>query len=464
MFIKAMRYFKQKHSVFSYSFCSFKTDNRNKNAVRINTSCSYKILDVMKRIVPVVLLLSILTVQIKAQVVSQWRGLDRTGIYHEENLLNKWPDNGPELLWSARGIGEGYSSASVTEDAIYMSGLIDTMEYLSALDLDGNQLWQTEFGPGWNTSFNLSRSTPTVINGSVYVVSGQGHLACINAGSGEISWKLDAYKKFEGEWDIWGVAESILYHDGKVFYTPCGERTTMVALDARSGSTVWESPAFPDSSAYVSPILINHAGRDMIVSVTSNYIFALDPGNGDIIWKKTYSDIYPPEEHPDFPISNTNSPLYHDGQIYVTSGYNHVGVMFRLTEDGSDANLIWTDSTLDVHHGGVVLVNGCIYGSNWLHNGNGNWCCIDWETGETMYESSWKNKGSVIAADNHLYCYEEKTGHLALVEPTTDEFTIVSSFRPFKNGWPHWSHLVIRNGVLYVRYMDVLKAYILSEK
>jgi len=259
------------------------------------------------------------------------------------------------------------------------------------------------------------------------------------------------------------VAESILYHDGKVFYTPCGQKTTMVALDAESGSTVWESLSISDSSAYVSPILINYAGRDMIVSLTSNYIFAIDPENGTIIWKKAYSDIQPPEGNPYFRISNTNSPIYYEGHIYITSGYNHGGAMFKLSEDGSDADLIWTDSTLDVHHGGAVLLNGYIYGSNWLHNGNGNWCCIKWETGETMYESSWINKGSVIAAENRLFCYEEKTGHIALVEPNVDDFTIISTFRPFEKGWPHWAHLVIRDGVMYVRYKDVLNAYMIAE-
>ena len=256
----------------------------------------------MKRILQSVALSAIIIGQIHAQSISEWRGDERTGIYYDETLLDKWPENGPELIWAIDGIGEGYSSASVTEDAIFLTGLKDTMEYVTALDLDGNQLWQTEFGPGWITNFNASRSTPTVVNGYVYVIGGQGHLACINSKTGNIVWRLDAYNKFEGEWDIWGVAESPLYHDGKIFYTPCGERTTMVALDAITGETVWESVSLPDSSAYVSPILINYREREMIVSVTSNYIITVDPENGDIIWKKTYSDIYPPVEHPDFPI------------------------------------------------------------------------------------------------------------------------------------------------------------------
>ena len=417
----------------------------------------------MRKIIQLLVLSLFIACQSQTSEISQWRGYGRTGIYHGEDLLDDWPEDGPMLLWSANGIGEGFSSASVTEDAIYLTGLIDTLEYVTALDLDGNRLWQTAFGPGWTTSFASSRSTPTVVNGRIYIASGQGHVACIDSKSGDILWHLDAYNQFNGEWDIWGVAESLLYHKGRIFYTPCGERTTMVALDAESGETIWESPSLPDSSAYVSPILIKYGNREMIISVTSNYIIAVDPAKGDILWRITYSDIHPPVEHPDFPISNTNTPLYHKGRIYVTSGYNHVGVMLKITEKGDSAELIWTDSTLDVHHGGVVLLDGCIYGSNWLHNGKGNWCCIDWKTGETMFEAEWKNKGSIIAADNKLYCYEERTGFIALIEPATDSFNIISTFRPFLEGWPHWSHPVIRNGILYVRYEDILKAYHIAD-
>ena len=123
----------------------------------------------MKRIFHLVVLSVLITGQNKAQQISQWRGDNRTGIYNDENLLEEWPESGPELLWSVNGIGEGYSSASVTEDAIYLTGLIDTIEYVTALDLGGKQLWQTEFGPGWITSFELSRSTPTSLPASTTV-------------------------------------------------------------------------------------------------------------------------------------------------------------------------------------------------------------------------------------------------------------------------------------------------------
>ena len=53
---------------------------------------------------------------------SGFRGPERNGIYNEKGLLKTWPSSGPELLWEATGIGKGQSSATVTDDAIYITG------------------------------------------------------------------------------------------------------------------------------------------------------------------------------------------------------------------------------------------------------------------------------------------------------------------------------------------------------
>ncbi|NJK85777.1 MAG: hypothetical protein HC906_07205 [Bacteroidales bacterium] len=133
--------------------------------------------------------------------------------------------------------------------------------------------------------------------------------------------------------------------------------------------------------------------------------------------------------------------------------------MFKLSEDGLNIELKWTSPVLDVHHGGSVLIDGYIYGSNWINNGTGNWCCLDWNTGETKYEKTWKCKGSVISADSMLYCYEERTGYIALVKPTPEDFALVSSFKIPAGTGPHWAHPVINDGILYVRHGNSLMAY-----
>jgi hypothetical protein len=133
--------------------------------------------------------------------------------------------------------------------------------------------------------------------------------------------------------------------------------------------------------------------------------------------------------------------------------------MFKITNKGNDIEQVWVNADLDCHHGQVVRLGNYIYGANWINNQKGNWCCVDWTSGKTMYEKEWNTKGSISAADNMLYCYEERRGNFALVESSPDDFNIISSFRVTEGTGPHWAQPVIRNGVLYIRHGKVLMAY-----
>jgi outer membrane protein assembly factor BamB len=233
----------------------------------------------------------------------------------------------------------------------------------------------------------------------------------------------------------------------------------MVALDKGSGETVWKSESLNDATAYVSPLLVNRGGKKIIVSVTASYLFGVDARSGKILWKVEYAKLDPPTQHPAAPFINANTPLYLDGKLFVTSGYDHIGAMFRLAEDGSAVELMWKSPALDTHIGGVVQVNGHIYGSNWIDNRTGRWLSLDAETGAVKYEHEWHTKGSIISAEGMLYCYEEKQGNVALVPATPAGFKPVSTFKVSLGSGPHWSHPVINGGVLYIRHDDVLMAY-----
>ncbi|MFC2129697.1 PQQ-binding-like beta-propeller repeat protein [Bacteroidota bacterium] len=418
----------------------------------------------MKRSALIFLCIVILIGSIQAQNPSQWRGAERNGSYNEEMLLKKWPDNGPEKLWSILGIGEGYSSATVTEKIVFITGLVDTLEVMSAFDLEGNLKWKTAYGNGWIESFPGARATPTYENGKVYIISGTGEIVCLNGENGEILWKVDGYKKFEGICTMWGTNESPLIVDDKIIYTAGGKMTTMVALNKHTGETIWKSESLQDSTAYVSPLLIENGGRKIISSILANTFFGIDAENGELLWKYDYFSLKWRQDHWYSPIINCNTPIYNDGQIFISKGYDHKAAMFALEEDGTGIELMWTDTILDVHIGGMVQKDNYLYGANWIHNRDGNWCCLDWKTGELMYEEKWQNKGSIILADDLMYCYEEKDGHIALVEPTPTEFKVISSFQVDEGKGPYWAHPVIHNGVLYIRHGEVLMAYDISQK
>ncbi len=152
----------------------------------------------------------------------QWQGPDRDGVSEETGLLKEWPEGGPELLWTAKKLGKGFSSPSIANGVIYVTGTVDKIESLSALDMDGNLKWTKEYGKAYTKSYPDARTTPTVDGDSVYVISGSGEVVCFDAASGDIKWSVAAFEKFEGKHGNWGTAESPLVVDNKIIYTPGG--------------------------------------------------------------------------------------------------------------------------------------------------------------------------------------------------------------------------------------------------
>jgi outer membrane protein assembly factor BamB len=252
-----------------------------------------------------------------------------------------------------------------------------------------------------------------------------------------------------------------------VIYTPAGLKTTMVALDKNTGETLWQSASLNDTGSYVSPRLIRYGNKDIIVTIINKFLMGVDLSDGNILWTFDYGN-YMPEQGLKMwagaPKTNTITPLFDQGYLYITEGYNHVGVMFRIADDGSRITKVWTDTVLDCHHGGVLLYNGYIYGSNWIDNNRGNWCCLNWKTGKLMWEEKWFTKGPIISADGMLYCQEEKNGNVGLVKPDPQKFTLVSSFKAPLGKGPFWAHPSISNGILYIRHGDVLMAYDIRQK
>jgi len=388
----------------------------------------------------------------------QWRGTDRQGKSDETKLLKKWPEEGPKLLWSAEGIGQGHSSISIADGMVYVTGNIDKVEHLTAFDLKGSRKWQKPYGKAWNRSHPPARSCATIDSGKAYVISGMGVMSCFDAKTGEEKWTKDAFTEYDGQYGKWGIAESPLIVDNKVIFTPGGEKATMVALEKDTGEVVWASKSIGDKPAYCSPTAIERGGKTIIITVVAGHIIGVNAADGEILWSYACSQYQPKVKG-----INTNTPLYHDGEIFVTSGYDMGSVKLEVSDDGTSVKNKWINYDLDTHVGGVVYVDGYVYGTSWDGNKMGNWICVDWKTGETVYDTEWNNKGQIISAEGMLYCYEEKKGNLALVKADPKGFQVVSSFKIDKGKGVHWAHPAISDGVLYVRHEDALMAYDIKE-
>ena len=123
--------------------------------------------------------------------ISDWQGPNRDGIFPEKNLLKKWPEKGPEMVWSFEGLGFGHSSVAVANNKVYVTGIKDTIVSAGTLytfDHQGKLLWQKDYGKDFTANFHGTRSTPVIVNDLIYIESGMGAVYCINAETGDQVW------------------------------------------------------------------------------------------------------------------------------------------------------------------------------------------------------------------------------------------------------------------------------------
>jgi outer membrane protein assembly factor BamB len=385
---------------------------------------------------------------LSGQENSQWRGDLRNGVYNETGLLKAWPDEGPQLLWSYDGLGEGYTSVAVANNKIYITGMNDSTGYLHILDLNGSILKKKAYGLEWNENYNGSRSTVTVNDGKLYIFSGRGVLSCLDENSLDVLWSKDIEKDFDGSNLKFGMTESPLIVGDMIYLTPGGKKYNMVALNKNTGDLIWSSAGIGRQSTYCSPQYAGDLQTPIVVNAIDSSLVAFNAGTGEMLWEKDQKNPYG---------HSPNTPIYESGLLFSTSGGGVGSVLYRLTPEGKIAEKVWTNE-MDSKHGAAVKVGDYVYGSG---EKNRYWYCIDWRTGETKYKNNQIGVGNIIAADGMLFCYSDR-GELALVEASPEKFNITGKIKITLGTNQHWAHPVIHKGVLYLRHGNTLMAYKIS--
>ncbi len=369
----------------------------------------------------------------------------------DTGLLKKWPDGGPKRIWTAKGIGHGFSSISIADGLIYTAGNIDGKTVITAMDLDGKIKWQAENGAEWTKDVAGTRATPTIDGDRLYHQSPLGNLVYLDAKTGKRHWGLNTLEKFHSKNITWALAESLLIDGDRVICCPGGPECAVVALNKRTGDIVWKSPsAGGDLAGYSTPALHEYKGLRIIFVMTSKAAIGVDADTGKLLWR--FKHITPFDE-------NILMPIFHDGRVFVSTP-RAGSVQFRIDVRGDQVSTeeVWRSKEMDNHHGGVILLDGYLYGSTYTSN-RAQWVCLKWETGEKVYVERGVGKGSLTYADGMLYTYGER-GTMGLVRATPETPQPVSTFRvPSEGEGPYWAHPVVCAGRLYLRHGDFLYAY-----
>jgi len=379
---------------------------------------------------------------------TKWRGINGNGIYPDKNLLNSWPENGPEIIWNIDFVGVGHSSPAFANSKIYVTGMTGEDDgTLFVLSEKGELLKQVNYGKEWSDNYPGVRSSPTVVGNLIYLYSSQGDFVCLDESKDyAVVWKLNVFKDFDGVNNKWGVTETPVVEDDKIYISPGGKTDNVVALNRFTGEKIWSCAGKGNPSAYCTPLLIDLPDRKILVTMMSDNVLGIDRESGKLLWAHSNPNKYS---------VHANTPLFKDGKLFYSSGYGKGSGQLKISDDGSEIKELWYIEDMDNRMGGLVLIDGYIYSSG---QNNREWKAINWENGETSFSNKDIFKGVVIAADNKLFIYSQR-GELALVNVNPEKFDLVSQTKVTHGSAQHWAHPVIHNGVLYVRHGEALVAY-----
>lgn len=381
-----------------------------------------------------------------------WRGPERTGISKEQGLAKRWPEDGPKLLWKTEDVGEGFSTPSVAGGVLYVMGNKDREEFVFAVDVkaDGKLLWKTSLGAvrHQGAGYPGPRSTPTVDGSRVYTLGLNGDFVCLDAKSGKIEWRHNLVEDFGGSIPTWGYSESVLIDGPWALCTPGGSRATLAAFDKLTGKNVWSS-GVGDGAGYSSIIKAEIGGVKQYLQFTASALIGVAAADGKPLWHY---------EAPANGTANASTPLVAGDRAFASSGYGTGGGAVSIIKSGSEfkAEEAFFTKQMKNHHGGMVLIDGYIYGSD----DPGVLTCIELATGETKWRERKTGKCSLIALDGMMLITRSEQGKVCLVKISPEAAEVVSEFnQPDRTDKPSWAHPVVADGKFYLRDQDLLQCY-----
>jgi outer membrane protein assembly factor BamB len=393
----------------------------------------------------------------------QWRGPNRDGVWKEEGIVEKLDEPALKVVWR-KEISGGYCGPTVADNRVYvMDRVVEPKQVERVLCFDaitGEQIWSVEYECRYRkVGYPIGpRASVSIDEGCAYSLGTMGHLYCFDAANGEVVWKKDLNTEYKIRMPIWGITASPLIENDLVIVQIGGkDNACVVAFDKVSGKERWRS--LEDKASYSASIVIEQAGKRVLVCWTGERIVGLNPVNGELYW-----------EHPFKPaemIINVPTPVFRDNYIFISAFFDG-SLLLKVSQEELSVEKVWrrkgeSENKTDSLHCMIstpVILGEHVYGVD----SYGELRCLDLKTGDRIWESleavpkaRWANI-HMVENGEHIWMFNER-GELIISKLSEEGFEEISRTKIIEptegqldeRGGVCWTHPAFAYKNIYVR-------------
>ena len=380
------------------------------------------------------------------------------------------------IRWRAK-IANGYSGPTVAGGRVYITDPIASpaqIERVHCFDAKtGTKIWSYDYSCKYENIEHRDgpRASVTIDENRAYSLGTMGHFYCFNAITGEVLWSKDLNTEYAIRMPTWGIASCPVIENNLVIVHIGGkENASIVAFDKITGKEQWR--ALNDPVSYSAPIVIDQAGKRVLVCWTAERIVGLAPATGELYWQHEYNPgrIY----------QNIASPVYSNNYLFVSSFFDG-SLLLKLNPDKLAVEEIWRCKGQGVQNTDSLhcCISTPIIEGNYIYgiDSYGELRCLDLHTGDRIWESlevvrkaRWANV-YMIRQEDKVWMFNER-GELIISKLSSRGYKEISRTKLIEptegqlgqRGGVCWSHPAFAYKHVFVRNDEELLCADLSAK